>query len=467
MGAYWVKLNGFIGYKIEEKNMQWRVALLLGGIYALFYFSIMLLPIAEFFYQKDNPSYLHQTIFFRMLGGQLDVQDTKSYIIFQATRTAFYPMFLKILTAIGFSYFQITMLQLALFIMALTALLYQLLQLRISLALVLVFYMGMILNLYLNQFHFVILSESLSLSLILGVMLGMMRYIFHRQFHVLLLVGLLIGVLCGIRPAMYPFAIGLVITIICLHWRQWRVKAKYLLLGCLMPLFAMLLLENIVYHSYHPERKTLAIRHLGGKAALITQFDSFNKEKLPKEWRPAFDYLDGEMQVAPKRVSGSNFVNFYGNLEAQIYGIMKPAVKAILGSYHAPLEKTITYQIILTHPLQYIALTSLNYAALFNVTGVLFYPFMFFGIILMAFSLYCALRFMMRVFMPHKITLNGDELVAMNLLLWAQGYNLFIALTTVGFSRFLMLSYPMIILGILLIGANMMRYVYGRKINRQ
>ncbi len=315
-----------LSYKVTDHRMQWQLALLLGAVYGLIYFSFMVFPIAEIFYNPDSDYYFHSAILYRMQGGVLDVLDTYSYINFSSVRTAFYPIFLKILSGLGFSFFYITVVQLILFTISFVVLLHRLMRIQIAFSIILIFFIVITFNIYLNHFHFVVLTESLCLSIIFFLITALIVYMKNFHLKTLIICGVLVGILCGIRPAMYPFGLGIMITIICLQWRyfSWRKQAKYLLLGIILPLIAILLLENIIFFSHHDVRRNLALNHFIGKAITINEVTDFHIERVPEKLHPIIIDMHDEKQLNKyvdwKKVRETNLFNYYGLFEAYSYG---------------------------------------------------------------------------------------------------------------------------------------------------
>ncbi|MCH9853424.1 MAG: hypothetical protein K0U45_07965 [Alphaproteobacteria bacterium] len=164
--------------------------------------------------------------------------DSYSYLDFSPIRTAFYPIFLDIMQAIGLSLNAITIVQLAVFSIILGWLIFHLMLFGLPLLLVVGFYLGMVGNIYLTAYHFSILTESISFSLVLLLMIYLLRFIHHKKTTDFLMMTIFAAIATAIKPAFLPFCVGILITNFLLKAGKtnWKISLKTAFLVGLLPI---------------------------------------------------------------------------------------------------------------------------------------------------------------------------------------------------------------------------------------
>ncbi len=458
-------------YKLENRNIQSLCAL---GCGVLYFISALVTP--RFIPLLEPDSY--------------------SYLEFYPTRTSFYPIFLDMMQFFGLSLVGITYLQLLIFTISLIVILHQFLRDKLPLLLTIGFYLAMLGNIYLTSYHFSILAESLSFSLILLTITFLWRFIKNKNVMDFFWMIVFTSIAIGMKPALLSICIGVIASKILLrfHMESWQKTLKVMLLVGFAPIIIISLLETTLYATHHDARQSLTPNHLFGKAVMLTLFDGFGKQNIKDD---ATRDLIGTIEhtFAPAKTYLMNIDNFC--LRAKLYTeyanygqhhLLKEQFPAIVSQYGEQLQKFQTQfslSVIMHNPLNYIKLTGINYLAFFcagasdklsnhnnsppiiNNDGIqnsvasqsplaLYYIFLILGIMFFAISVFYALRFLWVILCKIKKTdysqFTKQEIYAMHLLLWVHGYHLSVALTGPVITRYLMISYPLIILSIIITG---------------
>ena len=441
---------------------------------------------------------------------ELFAPDSSSYIHFSPGRTSGYPSFLKTFSKLGLSFEQITVVQLLFFCIAFSFLLYRMLRVGIPLFLTISFFLLMLGNFYFSQFHHRILSESITFSLIMLLIAQFLLLIQTRKLRYLIQCTTLVALSFIIRPAMIPFCVGVLISSILLRFSicDWRSILRYLLLGFVVPMLSIIILENLIYFSYHKQRQSLMPLLLKGKTAVITTIDGFDINRYPTSYQPLMERL---MNQYSKLALWLNTVpgffiksNYYAVIEsdAQSTEYYDSTHLMLLEGFAKKNQMTIndvkiTFGLlsIKTHPWQYLKQALYHYVSIVTVLPkekleqldtkpplspnmamhyrrleggfksnsatqkMMEYSFSIMAILFFGFSLLYGLWLLLSrfYFLPR---LSFLEKLALNLLLWVHGYHFFIGLTNLALMRFLMPSYPLIILAILATTFSLLERVY-------
>jgi hypothetical protein len=197
--------------------------------------------------------------------------DSASYIEFSSTRTALYPLFLKLLRNLGLDLVQITYVQVGLFSLSLFFLLSALLRIGVPRLLAAIFVALLCGNVYFSSFHRTILTESLFCTAMLLVVAFLLDFLRSGASVFLALAALGMGLLVGIRPA----AIGLVPALFVAGWLKWRqheVTTSIFVAAIVVPFALGILCEWIPYHAHHGDRRdSIASNLYMGRSAMLAR----------------------------------------------------------------------------------------------------------------------------------------------------------------------------------------------------
>ncbi len=195
--------------------------------------------------------------------------DSSSYMSFDSVRSAGYPVFIDAVQRIGIPIAKIGYPQVALFVLSLLFLGYALASTTSSwfLSALAVFAAGG--NPILNQYHFVVLTESIFVSATVAICAAIVLSIYaYRERWIWLLAGL-IGLAVVVRPVGYAFVPVLLLVAVA-HGCQRELHVKRFLLAALLPVVAFIGLERAAHWAYHGEdRSSLMGLHLFAKAGMV------------------------------------------------------------------------------------------------------------------------------------------------------------------------------------------------------
>lgn len=119
-------------------------------------------------------------------------------------------------------------------------------------------------------FHLKVLSDSLAYSLALGVVGFAFLALRTRSLWPIVGMGLLSGAAIAIRPASLSLALACG-AFLWMTWPVGRRAAAARIAALAIPLAACAWAESVAYHAVHPERESVAHRHLFAKAMLAPE----------------------------------------------------------------------------------------------------------------------------------------------------------------------------------------------------
>ena len=218
--------------------------------------------------------------------------DTSGYLHFSASRTSIYPVFIKIVKSIYNSDMSVLVAQILIYLASYAFLIWSLHRRFENLMVTFLLGLGLALNVYLQAYHTVILTESLAFSLcnILAAL-----FLHHSQtknkLRFACQIGLVIGLLVGLRPAMASHVLTGLIVIAFLN-SQTMIALLKALTTFLISVLAIISLEVIMFHAFHEKRDSLATVTLIGKVAILTTYKDFVYPDLSPEqarWLVALD----------------------------------------------------------------------------------------------------------------------------------------------------------------------------------
>lgn len=199
--------------------------------------------------------------------------DSNGYINFDSTRSALYPLLLRIFFKLGLDLEQITYAQLLLFAASLMILLSALQRTGLPRWLIFLFALALGANTYFSSFARTILTESLFVTVMVMTLGCLIDYLRSGQTVFLALSGLGVGIMIGIRPAGVAFLPILIIAaLLKRHHRD--VSIPMLVAALIAPAATGIVAERIVYRLEHGERNRSILQNLLiGRAAMLAQND--------------------------------------------------------------------------------------------------------------------------------------------------------------------------------------------------
>ena len=418
--------------------------------------------------------------------------DSFSYMEFRTFRNALYPAFLDLFGGDFLYTFQpkldrIFTIQITIYIVAMGFMLGGLAIARLPISVLLVFLLALTSNYQLHLYHRIILTESLGLSL-LCVLIGCLALWFHtkssRRYGWLALAMLVATMGFGLRPNMVAMPIGVAIVAMfhLIHTRHWQKT----LAAIVLPFLLVAGFESAYYHAHHGTRShELLQRHMFGKAALVLaiheeagQSDEFYEGEFA-DLKPFMARFGGLFRADRDRylASGEDCVRF------TIHTLYEDAV---YWHFASPPDSDWTRRVFATYPATTARVIAQHYLHFFCVATpataktpiianeimrwqphdsptprkrfflqLIAYAFIALGIAFFTAKFYYGYRWVRRgmAFLSSRFTsppLTPLESLDSTCIMLAFGYNLFISIFSVSVTRFLIISYPLIVLGILL-----------------
>lgn len=308
--------------------------------------------------------------------------DSGGYTGFHPSRTALYPLFLKILALLGLDLSQVVYVQLVLFTLALPVLLAALLRAGMPRALIVAFVVLMAGNAYFSTFYATILTESLCFTVLVVCLAYWLDYLREGRARDLALTGLCIGLSIGIRPAAWVLVPMLLISV-WLTWHRRRSSALVMAAALILPLAAGVASERVVYRLAHGDESSSVTHYvLMGKASMLVRDDMVFTgphaealadlgKQLHRTFKPAHAFLDGVPSVVAWPVLTA-FYEAVGQFQTLNEEIGAKATQ--LGVDASDLKIELGRQIIANNIPGYIRLTLINTFGQWSVKALTFPP---------------------------------------------------------------------------------------------
>ena len=415
--------------------------------------------------------------------------DSVGYIEFHAIRTAGYPTFISILGALKIPLQHIGLVQASLFSLSISYLLYACCVAGVPLSVSIPLYVALISNIFFNAFHFTVLTESISFSLLLILLANFLLFAKDRNVINLLIGSMCIGLLIMIRPVAIALAPALLISGFLINGRMQNETERWLVVArtgvtVIVPIIICIAVEALIHSARHTERQSLLPIHLFGKAAIITTFDGFSSETAPRELRPFIKKMDVNLEVVRNYLATvqNPFLRIerYADYENFCYYVLlKKEQESLAGSLEmsvSDVQRRIGWWVISNNPIAYAKLSFIHYLSLFSVAAptdfftnmtpppyippdtfgqsfrlpIIHFSFLGLACVFIAISFWYFLRLAYALCRPSAAGWSYFDKVAVNLLLWVHGLHVLTALTSLGSPRYLMFSYPLIVLALLM-----------------
>jgi hypothetical protein len=403
-------------------------------------------------------------------------------------RISGYPIFLEFFKNLNFSIAQITYLQLGIFSIAISFFMSYLIKIRVNKLIVIIFFISMVVNPFLNQFHFMILTESLSFSLMIFFTIYIMSL--HKKITSkrVIVLGLICGFLAALKPVSIIFTIIGLFFLIFFQSKSSNLFHKICKNTFLfaLPVISILMIENLVFHSEYDQRRSQLAQHLYGKAIMMTTFKDYKvvDDKSPESRMLAL--LDAEYTEDQKYLESLQDIQekiaIFTLLENDAYKhpALEDEIKLIAINRNLKIEdfkKSIFLKGLKNNPTIFLKMTLLHYFAFFNIKPsanffnefggpkhltnnsiqfsssisqkVIHNLFLIFGFFFYLFSIYLIFNIFRYAFYKNlDISHKKNNLFFMSILFCVVAHSIHLshALLGVFVPRYLMLSYPYIVL---------------------
>ena len=426
--------------------------------------------------------------------------DSYSYLEFSAFRTSFYPFFLDMMQFIGLIPTQIIYVQLLLFALAFAYCLYHFLCLRLPFLVIMAFYLAITGNIYMNAYHFSILTESLCFTLLLLTITHLLKFIYHRKIQNFIMMGLFVSIATALKPAMLPFCVGVLLTKFLFKWhgKNWKKRLRISLLAGFLPIIMIASLEQLIYSAHHEARVSLAPNHLLGKSLMLIN-DNFSDKKIDPAFLPLLQSIDNDTRQTKDDLHNiDNFCLrnvlfyelelFYQQTNHAYWQKWQETItaSAYINMPLSDLKQRLSLQIIASNMMPFLQLLATRHISIFCVSSttqltaehvlpvgyakqyqpensraelIVHYLFLMLGVLfILASAVYLLAssailcRNLRQKTARLKYDFTDNQLSIIYLILFINGYHLFLALTALSIVRYLMISYPLIILALLLVG---------------
>ncbi len=402
-------------------------------------------------------------------------------------RISGYPMFLLFLKNLNFSIAQIAYLQLGIFAIAISFFINYLVKIGVNKLVIIIFYIGVIGNPFLNKFHFLILTESLTFSLLIFFIICVISLRKEITSKKMILLGIVCGLLAILKPVSIIFTIIGLLFLIFFQFKSHNFFQKILINIFLiaLPIIAILFFENLVFHSQYEQRKSQLTQHLYGKAIMMTTFKEYKVvyDKSPES--KMLELLDTEYNEDQKYLESlkslQEKIAIFTLLENDAY--KHPALEEEIslismneGLEIEDLKKSIFFKGLRNNPMIFIKMTLRHYFAFFNIkpsanfynefggpkhltnTSIQFSSstsqkaihnlFLIFGLCFFIFSAYLVFNMLRHAFhnnLYSTLKENNSFFICVLFFVVAHSIHISHALFGVFVPRYLMLSYPYIL----------------------
>jgi hypothetical protein len=190
--------------------------------------------------------------------------DSPSYISFAPMRTAGYPLYLN---AIGVKL--AVKLQVFLYMLTIFLLLREIYEVCDYIIFPSLFLLLCIINPKVNQYHYMVLTESLFMTLSIMMMVFMLQFLRFPSLSSAALASLFVGLAAIVRPSAYALIPALLLMVI-FRWRAIPGQRIVLMTAALLPAILICTLERIGTQTYQGAAATSVIgRLLYAKAGMI------------------------------------------------------------------------------------------------------------------------------------------------------------------------------------------------------
>lgn len=421
--------------------------------------------------------------------------DSNGYLYFfsgtgaGANRIAGYPVFLLLMNNLKFTLIQIGYIQLGIFVCSFYFLLNSLLKFGISKLIVGLLFVSLLINPFFNKFHFMILTESLSFSFLL-IFLGLIMSLLRGAANTsIVMLGVIIGLLAILKPvSLIFFPIGIMFLFLMLLISKTQSFQKYFLCFSLLcaPCLMVLYAEKLVFFSAHDEKYSQVTEHFYGKSIMSTTFPSYKSfdDNLPEsEMLKLLDekyssdqfYLESLQNLSEKLAIYSLLENDaykHADLNNELARIASEN-----GLEPIELKKAIIFYSLKKNPTVFLRMTLRHYLSFFNVypsgeyynknggpehlinqaidlspsakRSLVHYAFLVFGAVFYLCSILIFVKFLRLIFQNNFIKYaqaNQKYLIIIFLAIIVHSIHLSHAFFGVYVPRYLMFSYPYIIL---------------------
>lgn len=259
--------------------------------------------------------------------------DSIGYLNFEPHRTSMYPLFLTAMSIFRDQITSVIVVQSSIYVISAYFLLWSLIRYLGSILICVSVGLGLTLNLYLQSFHTVILTESLTFSLMNilgGLLIALCCGSKARSLLPFLALGVAVGLLSTIRPALITLAPATLMFTALLCWDK-KLSFRNRALLVTASIFSLMICDKVVRHIYHPEPASQVAEVMIGKASILTTLNDFqtptrlsnNNQSLIKKIDTLFGPYDAWLNESPDILQASNL---RANIE--VYG-QHHAIKAL------------------------------------------------------------------------------------------------------------------------------------------
>ncbi len=401
--------------------------------------------------------------------------DSQGYINFTDIRTSFYPMLLKLCSYLNTEFYFVIILQVGLYLISLFFILRTLFIQKINILIILSFYFSLFFNIYLNAFHFTILTESLSFSFLFLFLTFLFYYMEYKKYKYLFFCTLFLSLIAFLRPSSLGFVFVSIIFLILLNYifsdKKFYSFMKYIVL----PFLIIFLIENYIYYNKHKERNSIVTNtHVYGKLIMLEvlkeeseRFENLNNHK--KEFIvKSKNYLNELMEKKEyclflERVGDlENYTYFkiehdknskaFNLIFKDLYSFIKLTSKHYLNFFcvATPVNKN---KLNINAPFIEADRFGENYRGMFiHITfltlGILFYLVTFFFIIKLSLSLFI-----------RNIKIEKNEFIEIYFISACHSFMIFISIFSISSPRHLMFIFPILILSMSITFSNLYKKI--------
>jgi hypothetical protein len=260
--------------------------------------------------------------------------DSAGYIKFSAIRSSAYPMFIRLHSYLFSEIDFLIVSQVILYSLSFFYLMYIIHERLGNIFFVSIsFGIGISLNIYLQAYHLVILTESLVFTLMNVFLACFIKLKDQKNLSLMILLGIIAGSLFALKPAMITMILILPFVMLYLGSKDLIICSKSIFVTLLATL-SIVIVERAIYRNFHDQNRSLLPLTLQGKAAILTSYSDFVYPSIDKDQTSALIAWDKTLTPFEAWSSGERNKFLVRNLTSNFEVLSQYGEKNLIERYN-------------------------------------------------------------------------------------------------------------------------------------